>query len=198
MSGFRPRKWKGEVNRMAASGILRRIGIALGVEVDDKEARKDVDALKDFAKKALGTIMVGISLAKVTALANEFSAVNKVVKAATRELGDQRDIQQKILEAANLTRTSYGDTAKAVSSLVQSDADLFGNVDEAVKFNNAATMLFKTAGKTDEEIAGLMESNQMSLVRCWSSPRKRRHCLRKSWAPPRTSWSSWHPMEKSA
>ena len=135
---------------MAASGILRRIGIALGVEVDDKEARKDVDALKDFAQKALGTIMVGISLAKVTALANEFSAVNKVVKAATRELGDQRDIQQKILEAANLTRTSYGDTAKAVSSLVQSDADLFGNVDEAVKFNNAATMLFKTAGKTDE------------------------------------------------
>ena len=61
---------------MAASGILRRIGIALGVEVDDKEARKAVDALKDFAKKALGTIMVGISLAKVTALANEFSAVN--------------------------------------------------------------------------------------------------------------------------
>ena len=150
---------------MAASGILRRIGIALGVEVDDKEARKDVDALKDFAKKALGTIMVGISLAKVTALANEFSAVNKVVKAATRELGDQRDIQQKILEAANLTRTSYGDTAKAVSSLVQSDADLFGNVDEAVKFNNAATMLFKTAGKTDEEIAGLMESMNKSFAK---------------------------------
>ena len=38
---------------MAASGILRRIGIALGVEVDDKEARKDVDALKDFAKRRL-------------------------------------------------------------------------------------------------------------------------------------------------
>ena len=150
---------------MAASGILRRIGIALGVDVDDKEARKDVDALKDFAKKALGTIMVGISLAKVTALANEFSAVNKVVKAATRELGDQRDIQQKILEAANLTRTSYGDTAKVVSSLVQNNADLFGSVDEAVKFNNAATMLFKTAGKTDEEIAGLMESMNKSFAK---------------------------------
>ena len=71
--------------------------------------------MKDFAKKALGTIMVGVSLAKVTALANEFSAVNKVIKGATQELGNQRDIQQKILEAANLTRTSYGDTVKAVS-----------------------------------------------------------------------------------
>lgn len=150
---------------MAAGGILRRIGIALGVEVDDEEAKKSVESLKSFAAKALGTIAIGVSLAKVNALANEFGAVNKVIKNATRDLGDQADIQNQILESANLTRSSYADTAKTVSSLVQENKELFGNVDEAVKFNNAATMLFKTAGKTDDEIAGLMESINKSFAK---------------------------------
>ena len=88
---------------MAAGGILRRIGIALGVEVNEDEAKKSVDSIKSFAMKALGTIAVGVSIAKVNALANEFGAVNKIIKNATRDLGDQADIQNKILEAANLT-----------------------------------------------------------------------------------------------
>lgn len=150
---------------MAAGGILRRIGIALGVEVNEDEAKKSVDSIKSFAMKALGTIAVGVSIAKVNALANEFGAVNKIIKNATRDLGDQADIQNKILEAANLTKSSYADTAKTVSALVQENTDLFGNVDEAVKFNNAATMLFKTAGKTDDEIAGLMESINKSFAK---------------------------------
>lgn len=150
---------------MAAGGILRRIGIALGVEVNEDEAKKSVDSIKSFAMKALGTIAVGVSIAKVNALANEFGAVNKIIKNATRDLGDQADIQNKILEAANLTKSSYADTAKTVSALVQENTDLFGNVDEAVKFNNAATMLFKTAGKTDDEIAELMESINKSFAK---------------------------------
>ena len=91
--------------------------------------------------------------------------MNKIIKNATRDLGDQADIQNKILEAANLTKSSYADTAKTVSALVQENTDLFGNVDEAVKFNNAATMLFKTAGKTDDEIAELMESINKSFAK---------------------------------
>lgn len=150
---------------MAAGGILRRIGIALGVEVNEDEAKKSVDSIKSFAMKALGTIAVGVSIAKVNALANEFGAVNKIIKNATRDLGDQADIQNKILEAANLTKSSYADAAKTVSALVQENTDLFGNVDEAVKFNNAATMLFKTAGKTDDEIAELMESINKSFAK---------------------------------
>ena len=150
---------------MGAGGILRRIGIALGVDVDDKEAQKSVESLKAFAMKTLGAITVGVSLAKVSALADEFGAVNKIIKNATRELGNQTDIQNQILNAANLTRSSYADTAKTVSNLVQENKELFGNVDEAVKFNNAATMLFKTAGKTDDQISGLMESINKSFAK---------------------------------
>lgn len=148
-----------------AGGILRRIGIALGVDVDDKEAKAGIESLKSFATKALGTIAIGVSIAKISSLASEFGAVNKVIKNATRDLADQAGVQNKILEAANLTRSSYADTAKVVSALVQENTELFGNIDEAVRFNNAATELFKNAGKTDEQIAGLMEAINKSFAK---------------------------------
>ena len=150
---------------MAGGGILRRIGIALGVDVEDKEAKSNIESLKNFVKNALGTIAVGVSIVKVNALAEEFGAVNRMVKMATKEMLNQTDAQSKILAAANATKSSYADTAKVVSALVQENKDLFGTLDEAIKFNNAATQLFKTAGKTDEEIAELMESINVSFAR---------------------------------
>lgn len=150
---------------MAGGGILRRIGIALGVDVEDKEAKSNIESLKNFAKNALGTIAVGVSIVKVNALAEEFGAVNQMIKTATKEMLNQTDAQSKILAAANATRSSYADTAKVVSALVQENKDLFGTLDEAIKFNNAATQLFKTAGKTDEEIAEIMESINVSFAR---------------------------------
>ena len=47
--------------------------------------------------------------------------------------------------------------------LIKGNSQLFGNVEEAVKFNNAATMLFKSAGKTNEDIASLMEAINKSF-----------------------------------
>ena len=47
--------------------------------------------------------------------------------------------------------------------LIKGNSQLFGNVSEAVKFNNAATMLFKSAGKTNEDIASLMEAINKSF-----------------------------------
>ena len=52
-----------------------------------------------------------------------------------------------------------------VSNLVQENSDLFGTVDEAIAFNDAATMLFRTAGKTNEQIAGLMEAINKSFAK---------------------------------
>ena len=151
-----------------ASGILRRIGVALGVDVDknsEQQAKNTIEGIKSFATKVLGTIAIGVSLVKTNALAEEFTEINTMVKNATRGMGDQAAIQQKILEAANLTKTAYGETAKMVSNLVQENSELFGTVDEAIKFNNAATMLFKTAGKTNDQIAGLMEAINNSFAR---------------------------------
>ena len=48
---------------------------------------------------------------------------------------------------------------------MQENSDLFSTVDEAIAFNDAATMLFKTAGKTNDQIAGLMEAINKSFAK---------------------------------
>lgn len=138
----------------------------VGFKVDEstvQEVQGTITDIKSTATKLLGAIGIGISLTQLNQMVEEFGRVNNQIKNSTSALGDQREIQEQILKAANLTRTSYALTAQTVSNLVKGNAELFGNVDEAVKFNNAATMLFKTAGKTNEEIAGLMEAINKSF-----------------------------------
>lgn len=146
---------------------IRDIAVSFGYEIDqnsEKEAESSVEGLKSFASKMLGAIAIGFSFTQMNALAEEFNSVNDQIKNSTKGLGDQEEIQQKILAAANETKSSYGDTAKMVSNLVKENSKLFGSVDEAIEFNNAATKLFKTAGKTNEDIAGLMEAINVSFA----------------------------------
>ena len=135
-------------------------------KVDDQSVNRvndTVKSIKNTATKLLGAIGVGISLTAINGLVEEFTRVNNQIRNATESLGDQRGIQEEILAAAEATRTSYSDTANVVSMLVKGNSELFGNVDEAVRFNNAATMLFKSAGKTNEDIASLMEAINKSF-----------------------------------
>lgn len=147
---------------------IRDIIVSFGFDVDrrsEKDAEGSIKKLKDLGSKLLGSIAIGFSLVKINALAEEFNGINDQIKNATKSLGEQNEIQQKILKSANDTKSSYADTAKMVSNLVQENADLFGNVDEAIKFNDAATKLFKTAGKSNDQISGLMESINKSFAK---------------------------------
>jgi len=147
---------------------LREIAIALGFKIDDA-AMKDVEGkindVKNFAVKALGAIGIGFSLAQMNALAEEFNGINDQIKNATAGLGEQKEIQDKIMQSANDTKMSYADTANTVSKLVQENKELFGNVDDAIAFNDAVTKTFKIAGKSNEEIAGLMEAINKSFAK---------------------------------
>ena len=118
-----------------------------------------------MATKMLGAIGIGFSLAQLNALSEEFGRVNTQIRTATAGLEEQSEVQQKILASANATRTSYADAANVISKLMSENSELFGSVDEAVKFNDAATMLFKTAGKTNDQIAGLMEAINKSFAK---------------------------------
>ena len=147
---------------------LRELLIGLGFKIDEsseKKAEQGIQGLKDKATQLLGAIGIGFSLANLNELSEEFRTTNDQIAQATRLLGDQDEIQQKILDSANRTRASYADTARMVSNLVQENSDLFGTVDEAIAFNDAATMLFRTAGKTNEQIAGLMEAINKSFAK---------------------------------
>lgn len=147
---------------------LRELLIGLGFKIDEsseKKAEQGIQGLKDKATQLLGAIGIGFSLVNLNELSEEFRTTNDQIAQATRLLGDQDEIQQKILDSANRTRATYADTARMVSNLVQENSDLFGTVDEAIAFNDAATMLFRTAGKTNEQIAGLMEAINKSFAK---------------------------------
>ena len=147
---------------------IRDIGILLGYDIDENSeqaAENSIKSLKSMATKMLGAIGIGFSLAQLNALSEEFGRVNTQIRTATAGLEEQSEVQQKILASANATRTSYADAANVISKLMSENSELFGSVDEAVKFNDAATMLFKTAGKTNEQIAGLMEAINKSFAK---------------------------------
>ncbi|MBR3972996.1 MAG: tape measure protein [Oscillospiraceae bacterium] len=140
----------------------------IGFKVKDGDVDKvnsTIAGIKDTASKVLGVIGIGFSLTAINGLVEEFSRVKSQINNSTAGLGEQADIQDKILAAATKTRTEYAQTAGMVSNLVKENSELFGTVDEAIKFNNAATMLFKTAGKTNEDIAGLMEAINKSFAK---------------------------------
>ena len=147
---------------MTISEFINKVGFK--VKNDDVNKVNDtISGIKNTASRLLGALGIGFSLAAINGLVEEFTRVNTQIRNATDALGEQRDIQEEIMAAAEATRTSYSDTANVVSMLVKGNSELFGNVDEAVKFNNAATMLFKSAGKTNEDIASLMEAINKSF-----------------------------------
>ena len=147
---------------MTVAEFINRVGFRVRNEDVDK-VNNTISGIKNTATRLLGALGVGLSLTAINGLVEEFTRVNNQIRNATDALGDQKEIQQEIMAAAEATRTSYSDTANVVAMLVKGNSQLFGNVSEAVKFNNAATMLFKSAGKTNEDIASLMEAINKSF-----------------------------------
>ena len=147
---------------------LAELGIALGFNIKKQDVDKvnnTITGIKDTATRLLGAIGVGFSLVSINTMVEEFTRVNNQIKSATDGLGEQREIQDDIAAAAEATRTSYSMAANTISLLVKGNRDLFSSVDEATDFYNSATMLFKSAGKTNEDIASLMEAMNQSFAR---------------------------------
>lgn len=135
---------------------IRDIAVAFGFNVDQKSvdtAENTIKNVKNFAKKALGTIAIGFSFSALNSIAEEFNNINDGIKAATKEMGDQEEIQQKILKAANDTKSSYSDMAGFVTQLVKQDKSVFGDLKTATQFASLTTKVLKTAGRADAEVS---------------------------------------------
>lgn len=146
--------------------IIRDIAIAFGIEVDNNSmaaAENGIKSLKGMAAKMLGAIGLGFSLVQLNAVAEEFNGINDKIRSATDGLGDQQEIQQKILKAANDTKSSYGDMSSKVSQLIKSDSSLFGSVDEAARFATITTQLFRTANMAEGDIASIQDGLNQSF-----------------------------------
>lgn len=135
---------------------IRDIAVAFGFDVDQKSvntAENTIKNIKSFATKALGAIAVGFSFSALNSIAEEFNGINDEIKAATKEMGDQEEIQQKILKAANDTKSSYSDMAGFVTQLVKQDESIFGDLETATQFASLTTKVLKTAGRADAEVS---------------------------------------------
>ena len=115
--------------------------------------------------KIAGMLGLGFSLVQLKQISEEFNGINDRIRDATRGMGEQSAIQQQILQAANASRTSYGDTAKFVGNLVQENKELFGSVEEAANYAQLTSKLFKAAGKSNEETATLQEAINKSFAK---------------------------------
>lgn len=121
--------------------------------------------VRSMVGKLAAAFGLGFSLVQLKNISEEFTAVNNQIRSATEGMGEQSEIQQKILQAANNSRTAYGDTAKFVGNLVQSNKELFGSVDEAAQYAELTNKLFRSAGKTSEQVAEMQEALNQSFAR---------------------------------
>lgn len=128
-----------------------------------KTAKDAIDEIRGYAQKVLGAIGIGFSLTQVNALAEEFGKVNDAIRGATREMGDQEEIQQKILQGAKDCREEYGVMAGKVTALIQQNKELFP-VDDAVKFVSIVEKLEKGSGQE-----GNVDSTLDALTKAVSS-----------------------------
>jgi len=129
----------------------------VGFKVDRRSENEAVNAIKRIrstALRLLGVIGIGFSLIQMARLSEEFGGINDKIRDATRELGDQHEIQQRILKAANDARLSYADMAAAVSQFTQ-NSTVFDNIEDAAGFATLLAQDFAGAAISQEKSAYL-------------------------------------------
>lgn len=165
------RKGKSESNRLF--NVLNKVWgkckqIVHSVKSHRSEAEKVKTTYQEISGKMqslIGALGLGFSLVQLKQISEEFNGINDQIRDATRGMGEQSEIQQRILKAANDSRTSYGETAKFVGNLVQENKELFGTVEEAAGYAELTSKLFKAAGKSNEQVASLQEAINNSFGR---------------------------------
>ena len=145
---------------MAQSTVLNEFFNVISFKTDQaslNQAQNAIRGFKQFATKTLGALGIGLSLSWLRGITEEFSGINDQIRGTTEGLGEQAEIQKKILSSAQECRESYGKMAGYVGELVQKAPDLFP-VDDAVKFTSLVEKLEKGSGKSGNI------SNTMTLL----------------------------------
>lgn len=134
---------------MAKSTVLNEFFNVIKFKTDQASltnAQTSIMKFKSMATKALGFLGVGFSLSWLKGITEEFNGINDSIRGATDGLGEQSEIQKKILASAQDCRESYGKMAEYVDDLVMKNQKLFP-VDDAVKFTSLMEKLEKGSGK---------------------------------------------------
>ncbi len=159
-------------NNLLLNVLNKVLGKCKQIVASVKKHHTSAEKVKSTYQQIVGTmgkiasmLGLGFSLVQLKQISEEFNGINDRIRDATRGMGEQSAIQQQILQAANASRTSYGDTAKFVGNLVQENKELFGSVEEAANYAQLTSKLFKAAGKSNEETAALQEAINKSFAK---------------------------------
>ena len=150
-------------------------------EVDrasEQEAINSIHRIRSTALRLLGVIGIGFSLIQMTRLSEAFGSVNDQIRDATRGMGDQHEIQQRIKRAANEARQDYAVMANTINRLAI--ADVFDNIEDASRFATLMAQDFAAAGKSQYESAYLTRNITMDLQKGVMSARTFTTALRDS------------------
>ena len=127
----------------------------------EQKAINSINHIRNTAIRLLGVIGIGFSLVQMTRLSEEFGSINDQIKHATRGMGNQHELQQRILKAANDTRQDYATMANTINRL--SMANTFDNIEDASHFATLMAQDFAAAGQSQEQSAQLTRYITMDL-----------------------------------
>ena len=147
-----------------AETIISKFVSLIQTKVDPKSVQQTQATLKSvrsFAAKTLGVLGIGFSLSWLKGITEEFKCVNDQIRGATEGLGEQAEIQKKILAAANSCRESYSDMAGYVTSLTSNSSKIFP-VDDATRFASIVAKLEKASGKSGNTNATMTAMTKMA------------------------------------
>lgn len=164
-----------EAARRGIEGAALEV-IQLGSEIEqnsskqnkyNKKVKEGGVAADDLTKKVMGMVGAYASLQgvqKVLDLSDQYTQTTARLGMIVDEQNTVVGLQDKIMQSANRSRSSYADTADMVAKLSLRTGDLFSN-DEAIVFAENLNKLYKVAGASQEE----MKSSQLQLTQALGS-----------------------------
>lgn len=151
------------MQRLTVSEFINKVGFQVNKQ-DIKAVNDAISGIKSTAVKLLGAIGIGFSLSQLRQISEEFNGINDSINYTYKELSDTKEAQQKILQAANATKSSYGSMAEVVTKLTQLNEDMFP-IDDATTFATVVQQLVIASGKSESEAV----STQNMLSRAFQS-----------------------------
>lgn len=140
---------------MTISEFINKVGFRVNKN-DVQNVNNTIKGIKSTAAKLIGVIGIGFSLSQLRQISEEFNGINDSINYTYKDLSDTKEVQQKILEAANATKTSYGTMANTVTKLTQMNENMFP-IDDAVTFSTVVNQLMAVSGKGESEAAAAQE-----------------------------------------
>lgn len=147
---------------------VKELFVSLGITKDERSFSNAEASIKKFAgtaTKLLGALGIALSLKSMNALAEQFNNINDSIRDATKNMGDQREIQRQIMNAANDTKLSYESMGRNVTQLIKMNEKLFDSVESASSFASQFTKNLAAAGKGEGEISSAMSMLNRTLAR---------------------------------